>query len=252
MIIVASVGKFIPSPEETTWKDFELKILRKNAVDKIVVLNKETVRIYIKKSVMNDIAFSNVLKSPFSSEGFNPGAHYTFNIGSIETFKRKLDEAQKDIPDAQKIGVSYEETNRINDLLGWLLPVVVIFFVFRLMMSARDPSTGGSAMFNFGRSTARLLEKNIDQTSTRVPHVIALENDRNSLVKKVETHGRHIAALVENPFAHNAQKYKSEHEKLESEFASFAKAFRNVKAEVFKITEKVFHSEKVKKLIDWE
>lgn len=33
------------------------------------------------------------LRSPFSKEGINPGPHYTFNIGSIESFGKKMDEA---------------------------------------------------------------------------------------------------------------------------------------------------------------
>jgi hypothetical protein len=94
-------------------------------------------------------------------------------------------------------------------------------------------------------------QKNIDQTRLMVSHVIGLENERTVLLKRVETHVGHIADLVENPFAQNAQEDRREHERLAPEFASFVKSFRKVKTEVFKITEKVIHSEKVKKIIDW-
>lgn len=94
--------------------------------------------------------------------------------------------------------------------------------------------------------------KNIEQTRTMVSHVVGLEKDRVALDDRITLHTQHIADLVENPFVQNVQDYREEHAKLEVDFLSFVKKFRFVKREVFKITEKVIHSEKIKRVIDWE
>lgn len=143
-----------------------MNILPRKAVDKIVVVNHETVRVYIRKEFADDSLFSPALKSPLSKNGFNPGPHYTFNIGSIEAFERALEEAQKDVPLADRVEVEYAETSHLYDLLGWLIPVVVFVFILRLFMRTRDNGVGGSSIFSFGRSTARLMENDSKSTFT--------------------------------------------------------------------------------------
>lgn len=93
--------------------------------------------------------------------------------------------------------------------------------------------------------------KNIEQTRTMVSHVVNLEKDRISLAEKISLYIEHITRLIENPFAQNTQGHKEDHGKLENDFAAFVKKFRAVKSEVFKLTERIIHSEKVKRLIDW-
>jgi hypothetical protein len=91
---------------------------------------------------------------------------------------------------------------------------------------------------------------NIDQTRKMASHVTKLEKERGVLTSQISKHIKHIAALMENPFAQDAQQFKDEHAKLENAFVDFIKSFRSVKSEVFKLNEQVVHSEKVKRLID--
>jgi hypothetical protein len=99
--------------------------------------------------------------------------------------------------------------------------------------------------------TLLIQPENIEHTRAMVTDVTKLENERTQLDQAIDDHIQHIVLLVENPFAQNAQECKSEHEKLESSVASFVKKFRTVKMEVFKLTERIIHSEKAKRLIDW-
>jgi hypothetical protein len=94
-------------------------------------------------------------------------------------------------------------------------------------------------------------EKNIAQTRSMVADVTNLEKERTQLAERLASHAEYMASLVKNPFVQNAQECKDEHVRLESEFAFFVKKFRKVKSEVFKLTERVIHSDKVKKMIDW-
>ncbi len=70
------------------------------------------------------------------------------------------------------------------------------------------------------------------------------EKGRSLLDQSVRNHLKHLANLIENPFAHDAQSCKDEHAKLEAWLAEFSKEFREVKREIFHLTEQVMESKK--------
>lgn len=92
--------------------------------------------------------------------------------------------------------------------------------------------------------------KNIETTRSMVSQVFDLEKERTTLEERITLHTQHLTDLVENPFVQNLQDYKEEHAKLEIDFPVFVKKFRTVKSAVFKITENVIHSDKVKRMIE--
>lgn len=101
------------------------------------------------------------------------------------------------------------------------------------------------------KNLSLLIEaSNIAQTRKMASDVINLEKERGVLAGEIAKHFKHIAALMENPFAQDAQQFKDEHAVLENRFADFVKTFRSIKSEVFTLNEQVVHSEKVKRLID--
>jgi AFG3 family protein len=161
VILVPSLLNGLYTAKAITWQQFEKDILSRKAVEKIEVVNNETAEVYIKKELANDSMFKEVLKPSFG-KGINPGPHYSFNIGSVESFERKLDEAQKDFPINEKVAVSYvKKTNWFWNILSWILPFVLIFALwnFLLKRSGMGTGTGGSSVFNFGKSNATLIEK---------------------------------------------------------------------------------------------
>jgi AFG3 family protein len=164
LLISSSIFNFFPNGKEITWQQFEKEILHKNAVDKIVVVNNETAEVYIKKEMNNDPAFKDVLK-PLIGKGLNPGPHYSFTIGSVESFERKLDEAQKiSSTSTDRINVSYiKKTNWFWGILGWVLPFFLLFAVWNFLIKKSvgigGMGQGGPSVFNFGKSTATLFEK---------------------------------------------------------------------------------------------
>jgi AFG3 family protein len=157
ILLVATLAarfNWISSTPETTWKQFEQAMLEKNAIEKIVVINTEVAYIHIKPSFVNDSAFKEVLQSPMG-DGVKAGPHYYMPIGSAETFERKLDKAQEKLK-SEEVNVVYEKKEDYGNWLTWLLPILILFFIFRMLRHGRAPD---SSFFNFGRSTARLLEK---------------------------------------------------------------------------------------------
>ena len=162
LLLLPSLLNIFSTGKEITWQRFERDILSRKAVEKIEVVNNEKAEVYIKKELANDTMFKDVFKPTFGT-GINAGPHYSFNIGSVESFERKLDEAQKDFSVSEKIAVSYvKKTNWFWNIIGWVLPFVLIFALWKFLLrrsGGMGMGTGGSSIFNFGKSTATLIEK---------------------------------------------------------------------------------------------
>ena len=165
-ILFFSLFNFFASPKETDWQNFEKNILKRHAVEKVVVVNNEIAEVYIKKEFAEDTSFKDVLQPRFGS-GVHEGPHYQFRIGSAESFERKMEESQKGFSENEKVSVSYiSRTNWVFNALGWLLPMIVMIFLWRYLLMRGTPGSGGASVFNFGKSTATLLENENKSTFT--------------------------------------------------------------------------------------
>jgi cell division protease FtsH len=154
------------SGKEISWQQFEQDMLNRQAVEKIVVVNHEKAEVYIKPGMANDLYFKEVMK-PRIGKGVNSGPHYIFTIGSVESFERRLDEAQKNIPLANHITVQYiTKTNLIWNVLSWVIPFILLFALWRYFLGragGMGSDGGGTSVFNFGKSTATLVDKEMSQ-----------------------------------------------------------------------------------------
>lgn len=181
---------FMPAAKEITWQQFENNMLSRRAVEKIVIVNNEKAEVYLKKEFANDSMFKDVFK-PLMGEA-NNGPHYSFNIGTVELFERKLDEAQKSFSVSEKIPVSYvKKSNWLLNILSWTVPFILIFLMWNFFMSrfARGGGAGGTSVFNFGKSTATLIEK--EKSTVTFDDVAGLE--------EAEMEVREVVDFLKNP-----------------------------------------------------
>lgn len=190
LLFLSSLLGNMSASKEITWLQFEKDIVSRNAVEKIVVINNERAEVYLKKEFAGDTAFKEAFK-PAWGKGIHPGPHYSFNIGSVESFEKKLDEAQKNISLAQKIPVSYKkQSNWIWNILSWVLPFVLIFALWNyLLRRSAGGGAGGTSIFNFGKSTATLIEK--EKSNVTFDDVAGLE--------EAEMEVREIVDFLKNP-----------------------------------------------------
>lgn len=181
---------FMPAAKEITWQQFENNMLSRRAVEKIVIVNNEKAEVYLKKEFANDSMFKDVFK-PLMGEA-NNGPHYSFNIGSVELFERKLDEAQKNVSTSEKIPVSYvKKSNWLLNILSWTVLFILIFLMWNFFMSqvTGGGGAGGTSVFNFGKSTATLIEK--EKSTVTFDDVAGLE--------EAEMEVREVVDFLKNP-----------------------------------------------------
>jgi AFG3 family protein len=192
MLFFPYLTKFNNSVNEISWQQFESEILSRKAVEKINIVNKEEAQIFIKAELAKDPYFQEVLNSRIKGKT-DPGPHYKFTIGSLESFERKMDEAQKNIPLAQKIPISYSNTsNWFWNIFGWILPLLLIFYLWRILFqkyaSMGSPS-GGNSIFNFGKSNALMALR--EESRITFEDVAGLE--------EAELEVREIVEFLKNP-----------------------------------------------------
>jgi len=174
------------APKEISGKEFEINLLQKRAIEKINIVNNDVAEIFIKKEFARDPEFKDVMSVRFS-EGINPGPHYRMNIGSADAFEKKLDEAQRNLSPSEKISVNYiKRNNWLLDFLPWLLPIFLLLFTFRYFSRiGGSGAPGGSSLFSFGKSTARLLEQGSKSTVT-FDDVAGLEEAKQEIKEIVD------------------------------------------------------------------
>ncbi|MBL7745599.1 MAG: ATP-dependent zinc metalloprotease FtsH [Chitinophagaceae bacterium] len=193
LLLVPSLVNTYSSGREITWQQFETDVISRKAVDKIVVVNNEKAEVYIKKEFAADPYFRDVMK-PSIGGGIKKGPHYFFNIGSVESFERKLEEAQKDITLTGRIPVSYiKRTNWFWSIMSWVLPFAVLLilwnFILRRSGTMGGSGAGGTSIFNFGKSTATLVEK--EKSNVTFDDVAGLE--------EAEMEVREVVEFLKNP-----------------------------------------------------
>ena len=147
---------------QTTWSDFRQQVLPTGAVDRLSVIDSREVEVFLKPEWKDSAGFESMfLTGRWLGRRHYGGPHYRFSIGSVDSFERRLDEAQSTLAPEQRVEVTYDRSSGWwIGLLPWLLPLLLLFLMVRLYGSGPSTGTGsGPSVFSFGRSTARLQEQ---------------------------------------------------------------------------------------------
>ncbi len=195
-IIAVNFFDFGNRPRETSWNDFVNNMVKTQDVDKIVVVNKEAVNVYIKKESLKKDYFKKVSNKAFGN-GVNEGPHYSFTIGDVGSFKKDLDEVQKDTPEDQRVNIIYNNSERSpwDWITAWLFPLAMVFILYMFIIRRMGGGGGGSQIFNIGKSKATLFDKDL--------HVKVTFNDVAGLEEaKVEV--MEIVDFLKNPKKYTA------------------------------------------------
>ncbi|MGI4803985.1 MAG: ATP-dependent zinc metalloprotease FtsH [Janthinobacterium lividum] len=174
------------------FQTFESTMLRKGDVDKIVAYkNGDLVvaEVYIKKDSLSKSQYANV-RDKRSFNMANDNAQYYFTDASYESLKQSVLNAQKDVPDAQKIQPTYEQHESIFS--SWLVQTIIMVALFAgmwmLIMRRMGGGAGGGPggqIFNIGKSKATLFDKE-SQVSVTFNDVAGLEEAKQEVMEIVD------------------------------------------------------------------
>ncbi|XP_038070042.1 AFG3-like protein 2 [Patiria miniata] len=135
------------SAPEITWKDFCQEYLMAGQVERLEVVNKKYVRVWLRP-------------------GHSKGRYVWFNIGSVDAFERNLENSQVDlgIEPNNYLSVVYSSESDGSFLLSLIPTALMIGFFFYLFRN--NPAAGGRAgkrggIFGFGETTAKIIKEDV-------------------------------------------------------------------------------------------
>nr|GMD43447.1 ATP-dependent zinc metalloprotease FTSH 10, mitochondrial-like [Ipomoea batatas] len=159
---------------EISFQEFKNKLLEPGLVDHIVVSNKSVAKVYVKTSApTTNQSGSDTVLGPTTDTNSRRNVsqyRYYFNIGSVESFEEKIEEAQEalGIDPHNFIPVTYvNELNWFQEIMRYgptvLLLATLIFMGRRMQggISVGGPGgKGGRGIFNIGKAHFTKMDKN--------------------------------------------------------------------------------------------
>jgi len=154
--IVLQFFDFGGHPEEIDSSKLK-EMLTANEIEKIVVVNKETAEIYLRPQAFNSEKYKNLKQKGLR---LNQPQFY-LTILSIDAFQENLEKIQADSPPEQRVVLKTEIRKDIwGDLFSWLiLPILLIVFWIIIFRRMAGGGSGGSQIFNIGKSKAKIFDK---------------------------------------------------------------------------------------------
>ncbi|MCK4287882.1 MAG: AAA family ATPase, partial [Bacteroidales bacterium] len=136
-------------------------MLESEDVERIVLINKEKAEIYIKRDKLSRHEYDEVR----GKNSGDTGPQFYYNITTPDKFVEWVEEAQHN--STKPVYVENEvRRNWGGDILGWIIPIVVLVGVWFLIMRMMSRGGGGPGghIFNIGKSKAQLFDKNANIT----------------------------------------------------------------------------------------
>lgn len=196
IILLAMIGiQFLGSGNNLKEIDSNrfFNILQDGDVEKIVIVNKEKVEIYIKPERLVDGRYEDVRSSKPNSMFGQPVPQYFFNIISQDVFMGQLNNVMNELPPENRpTYTTITRRNYMGEIMLWVIPFLLIMgiWIYMLRRMGGGGGGGGGNIFSVGKSKAQIFDK---ETSVKVDFhdVAGLEE------AKIEI--REIVEFLKNP-----------------------------------------------------
>jgi len=196
IILLAMIGlQFLGSGNKLKEIDSNrfFQVLKEGDIEKIVIVNKEKVEIYIKPERLSDARYQDVESSKPSSMLGQPVPQYYFTIISQDVFMGQLNSVMNELPEENRpTYTTLTRRNYMGEIMLWVIPFLLIMGIWIYMLRRMQGGGGGGGgnIFSVGKSKAQIFDK---ETSVKVDFhdVAGLEE------AKVEI--REIVDFLKNP-----------------------------------------------------
>ena len=135
------------------------RFLNEDEVERVLVINKSLAQVTIKDDALQTSKHKSARSTDFLGRSNAKGPHYQFEVGNLEIFQNKLEEAKSK-------GVEFDYDfktveNRWLDVMLSFLPLILIIgvWIFLMRRMSGGGGGGGGQIFNIGKSKAKLFDE---------------------------------------------------------------------------------------------
>ncbi|MEK9603183.1 MAG: ATP-dependent zinc metalloprotease FtsH [Flavobacteriaceae bacterium] len=165
--------------------DFE-RFLNEGDVEEVIVINQKLAKVTLNSYGLEKSVHQNAKSKNIIGQENTGGPHYEFEVGNLELFQRKLEQAKEKGLEFRYEFMTVE--NRWMDVILGFLPIIIIIGVWIFLM--RRMSGGGAGgpggqIFNIGKSKAKLFDQNTE-VKTTFKDVAGLEGAKEEIQEIVD------------------------------------------------------------------
>ena len=172
-----------PTPMSTYWDNVSTMITQGD-VEKIEIVNRDVAEVYLKKDSIAKYAKEKEYKNITQ---FGQGPQFTFNIGSVDSFRADFDGIKEQT--GEEIPLYYQNRRSVwTDILTSILPFALIIGIWILLMRNMSRNAGGGAgggVFNVGKAKAQVFDKD-SQSKITFKDVAGLEEAKVEIMEIVD------------------------------------------------------------------
>ncbi len=158
------------------------QMAKRGDVEKVLVVNGQLARVYIKDTKINSGDHEALPKSSFGSR-----PHYVLIFPSAEILDRNVTELKKELPVDKSFDLDYALERDWTGILNWLFPLLLIVGVWIFILRRIGGGAGGpgAQIFNIGKSRATLFDQN-SKVNITFADVAGLDEAKEEVMEVVD------------------------------------------------------------------
>jgi len=138
------------------------QVLQDGDIEKIVIVNKEKVEIYIKPERLSDPKYDDISSQKTNTVLGQSVPQYYFTIISQDVFVRDLNEVMNELPaEKRPTYTTVTRRNYFGEIMLWVLPFLLILgiWIYMLRRMGGGGGAGGNSIFSVGKSKAQIFDR---------------------------------------------------------------------------------------------